>query len=88
MTVNYETWLQDVRTALQSINMPMDDWQNAWRFDFEREYKAGTAATAAADKANRYWWHQQNKSIGQNCLKTLNCWLPRHHAGDCQPLEP
>ena len=88
MSVNYKNWLGDVRAALQSINMSMDDWQNTWHFDFEREYRAGTAAETAAHKANRYWWHEQNKSIGQDCPKTPNCWLPRHHGGDCQPVEP
>ena len=34
MTVDYNRWLRDVRAALQSINMPMDDWQKAWHFDF------------------------------------------------------
>lgn len=87
MTADYKTWLDNVRAALESINMPMEDWQNTGSFDFEREYKAGTAATVAADKANRYWWHEQNKSIGQNCLKKPNCWLPRNHSGDCQPVN-
>jgi hypothetical protein len=87
MIADYTTWLSDVRTALASINMPMDQWQNAWRFDFEREYTAGTDANVAAERANRYWWHEQNKSIGQNCLRTPNCWLPRNHSGDCQPVN-
>jgi len=87
MIADYTTWLDDVRTVLASINMPMDVWQKAWRFDFEREYRDGTDPNAAAEKANRYWWHEQNKSIGQDCLKMPNCWLPRNHSGDCQPVN-
>jgi hypothetical protein len=30
----YETWLDRIRAALNSINMPMDDWQQSWPFDF------------------------------------------------------
>jgi hypothetical protein len=87
METDFDSWLKDVRSALESINMRMDDWQGVWRFDFEREYRAGTNAQTAAAKANRYWWREQNKSIGQNCLKTRNCWLPRNHTGNCQPVE-
>jgi len=36
-------------------------------------------------KANRYWWHEQNKSMGRECDKFPGCWLPRGHQGDCQP---
>jgi len=25
------------RTALDSLNMPMNDWQGVWAFDFRRE---------------------------------------------------
>ncbi len=88
MTVDYTTWLREVRAALASINMPMDEWQKAWRFDFEQEFKVGTDAATAADLANRYWWHEQNKSIGQDCLTTSDCWLPRNHQGACQPVHP
>ena len=35
-TITYETWLQDVDEALKSINMPMDDWQGIWPFDFRQ----------------------------------------------------
>lgn len=87
MTADYQTWLREVRAALQAINMPMDQWQNSWPFDFEREYRAGTDPKTAAVNANRYWWHEQNKSIGQDCLNTAGCWLPRNHSGDCQPIK-
>jgi hypothetical protein len=87
MTVDYNSWLREVREALQSINMPMDDWQRAWHFDFQRQYRAGIDAKTAAINANRYWWREQNKSIGQDCPKTADCWLPRNHTGDCQPVK-
>lgn len=87
MTVSYELWLSEVRDALHSINMPMDDWQTIWSFDFRAEYNAGTEADDAAMKANRFWWHEQNKSLKQDCRQTPNCWLPRGHQGACQPLS-
>ena len=86
MIADYTTWLNDVRSAVDSMNMRMDAWQERWPFDFEREYKKGTDPNAAAEKANRFWWHEQNKAIDQNCLKMPDCWLPRNHSGDCQPV--
>jgi len=86
MESSFESWLREVRAALQSINMPMDDWQNRWRFDFPAEHKAGADPARAAEKANRFWWHEQNKAIGQDCRKDPACWLPRNHQGDCQPV--
>jgi hypothetical protein len=56
----YQVWLSQVQAALQSINMPFDDWQSVWRFDFENEFNAGVRADDAAMKANRFWWHEQN----------------------------
>ena len=87
MSNGYEAWISDVQQALGSINMSMDDWQSRWRFDFQAEYKAGTKADDAAMKANRFWWHQQNKSLKQDCRYTPNCWLPRGHQGPCQPID-
>ena len=81
----YEPWLKDVEEALSSINMPMDDWQKIWGFDFRREFESGTAANDAAMKANQFWWQQQNKAIDKDCRKIPNCWLPRDHPGECQP---
>ncbi|HVO60828.1 MAG TPA: hypothetical protein VMT53_07825 [Terriglobales bacterium] len=81
----YESWLKEVEEALYSINMPMEDWQKSWEFDFRREYEAQETATAAASKANRYWWQHQNKAIGQECRKTPNCWMPENHQGNCEP---
>jgi len=89
MTMTYETWLQQVKEALVSINMSMDDWQPVWPFDFSGEHDKGTDPDAAAMKANRFWWYQQNKSMGRDCDETPGCWLPRGHQGECQPqYEP
>jgi len=81
----HEVWLDQVRTALHSINMSMDDWQPVWPFDFTGEYDKGTDPSAAAMKANRFWWHRQNRSIGRECDTVPGCWLPRGHQGECQP---
>jgi hypothetical protein len=86
MPVAYTEWLKDVREALNSINMPMDDWQKNWQFDFAAEYQAGGDPGKAAEKANRYWWQQQNRALNQECKRDSNCWLPQGHQGDCQPL--
>ena len=85
MSETYETWLDEVRGALRSINMPLEEWQAIWPFDFAAEHKAGTNAGDSAMKANRFWWHHQNKSMGQDCDRLPGCWLPRGHQGDCQP---
>ena len=86
MAATYQLWLDQVRDALRSINMQMDDWQPVWSFDFRSEYDAGVKADDAATKANRYWWKEQNKSLKQDCRQTKDCWLPRGHRGVCQPL--
>jgi hypothetical protein len=89
MADSYDVWLGQVRDALRSINMSMDDWQRSWAFDFGAEHKKGTSPDAAAMKANRFWWSEQNKSIGRACDKIPGCWLPRGHQGECQPnYEP
>ena len=87
MSNGYEAWIRDVQQALGSINMSMDDWQARWPFNFQAEYNAGATAAAAAMKANRFWWYQQNKSLMQDCRSTSSCWLPRGHQGACQPLN-
>jgi hypothetical protein len=87
MADTYEIWIADVQHALGSINMPMDEWQSLWPFDFQAEYAAGTKADDAAMKANRFWWYEQNRSLKQDCRLTPNCWLPRGHQGSCQPLS-
>jgi len=87
-TVNtYEEWLTEVRDALASMNMTIEDWQSIWPFDFRTEYDSGTAPGDAAEKSNRFWWYQQNKSMQRECLQTANCWLPRGHEGECQPIS-
>jgi hypothetical protein len=86
MTVSYGAWLQEVEQALASINMPMGEWQTQWVFDFPREFRFGAASSDAAMKANRFWWHEQNKAVHQNCTLSRDCWLPRGHQGRCQPV--
>jgi len=81
----YEVWLDQVRDALRSINMRIEDWQGVWPFNFSAEYEAGTNPDAVAMKANRFWWREQNKSMKQDCQKTPGCWLPQGHQGGCQP---
>ena len=66
-TTTYEVWLEWVREALKSINMSMDDWQPLCRFDFPGEHDKGADPDAAAMKANRFWWYQQNRSTGRDC---------------------
>lgn len=88
-TMTYDVWLDRVKEALKSINMPMEDWQKIWTFDFSGEHDNGTDPETAAMKANRFWWHQQNRSMGRDCDKLPGCWLPRGHQGECQPrYEP
>jgi hypothetical protein len=80
----YGIWLVQVGEALNSINMPMETWQPVSEFNFRREFAAGTSPNDAALKANKFWWYQQNRAIGQDCRTTPNCWLPRDHQGECQ----
>jgi hypothetical protein len=87
MVNTYDTWLVETRAALSSINMPMGDWQERWTFDFEGQYRAGATPNEAAEKANRFWWRQQNKSLRRDCQLTADCWLPQGHQGDCQPAD-
>jgi hypothetical protein len=86
MADTYETWLTQVQEALHSINMDLADWQSIWPFDFQGEHKSGTTATGAAMRANRFWWHRQNKSFGKGCRQTSDCWLPQDHQGPCEPV--
>jgi hypothetical protein len=81
----YENWLREVKAALASINMLFDDWQEQWEFDFEGQHRAGAEPSEAAERANRFWWYKQNKALRRDCL-TPNCWLPREHQGECQPV--
>jgi hypothetical protein len=81
----YDSWLSEVKSSLASINMPFDSWQSATPFDFHAEYDDGTTPSAAAERANRFWWRKQNERINQDCRLTQNCWLPRNHHGNCEP---
>lgn len=83
---DYTEWLKEVAAALESVNMPMADWQGIWPFDFQTQYAAGVTPNDAAMNANRFWWHEQNKSLKQECVQTPNCWLPRGHHGICEPV--
>jgi hypothetical protein len=84
IVISYEAWLDEVRAALDSLKMPMDDWQSVWRYDFHRAYDAGATPAKAAEGANRYWWREQNRAMKQDCNRTPGCWLPRNHQGECQ----
>jgi hypothetical protein len=86
-SATFESWLTDVKTALRAINMPMEDWQKAWEFDFATEYHAGTDPARAAEKANRFWWREQNRALHQDCTIVEGCWLPRGHQGACEPIS-
>jgi hypothetical protein len=86
MTASFEAWLEEVEKALASINMPMKEWQRQWAFDFQTEFRSGAVANDAAMKANRFWWHEQNKAVHQDCALSGDCWLPRGHQGRCQPV--
>ena len=83
----YDSWLARVNAALQAINMPMDDWQRIWSYDFAAEYKAATDPAQAADKANKFWWREQNRASQTDCRFRLGCWLPRGHQGQCEPIS-
>ena len=83
MNEPYDVWFSSVKTALLSINMPLEEWQEQWPFDFSREYESGVPAADAAEKANRHWWFHQNRALNQHCDKTHDCWLPRGHQGTC-----
>lgn len=87
MDTQFKTWLDQVKESLRSINMPMDDWQRTWQFDFRTQFKKGFAPADAAEAANRFWWHEQNKALKQERHKTPDCWLPRGHQGDCRPVS-
>src|SRR5271165_2509214 len=76
---SYDAWLAKVREALDSINMPMEDWQGVSPFDFKREFAAGSSPDDVALRANRFWWQQQNRRMDQDCRRTPDCWLPRGH---------
>ncbi|HXZ79484.1 MAG TPA: hypothetical protein VEG30_06100 [Terriglobales bacterium] len=55
---DYETWLEDVRAVLLSMNAEMRLWQDNWRYDFRQAYEAGTSAHEAAMDAREFWWRE------------------------------
>ena len=82
----FDAWLLELKSTLDSINMPLDTWQAVTPFDFSRELKSGISANVAALKANRFWWRNQNQRINQECHLTPNCRLPCGHAGTCEQV--
>ncbi len=83
MPDSYAQWMKEVRAVLDSLIMPMADWQEIGAFDYRSEYDAGVKPNDAATKANRHWWREWNKSLKQECRQTQDCWLPRGHQGRC-----
>lgn len=83
MSDSYGEWMKEVRSAFDSLNMPMADWQEIGAFDYRSEYVAGVKPQDAAEKANRHWWREWNKSLNQECRQTVECWLPRGDQGRC-----
>src|SRR5580700_7734700 len=86
MSSLYEVWLDQVRDALRSVNMQMEDWQPVFEFNFPAAHDAGDTPDEAAMKANKFWWYRQNQSLKTDCRRTPRCWLPKGHHGGCQPL--
>ncbi len=76
----YEVWLDQVRDALRSINMPMADWQKIWAFDFSAEYKAGTSADTAANACPTRCLVRalRSRSIRRSERHSLRLKLPLH----------
>jgi hypothetical protein len=83
--MTYEIWLEQVKDALRSINIPMEDWQSIWPFDFWGEHDMGRRQTK-----------QQWKRIAIFGISKTNPWIRtarKHpivgclgvHQGDCQP---
>lgn len=79
-------WVANVRAVLDSFGMPLDVWQKAWSFDFDSEYRSGASAPAAANKANRFWWREHNRSLNEECRASRDCWLPYDHQGRCETI--
>jgi len=78
--------MEEVRAVLDSLILPVADWQVMGAFDYQREYDAGVPPNIAAMKANRQWWHDWNKSPNQECQRSKDCWLPRGHQGQGQSM--
>jgi hypothetical protein len=87
MPASFEEWMKEVRAAFGALSLPAKDWQALGAFDYRREYEAGVTPADAAAKANRHWWLEWNKSLNQDCRRSKNCWLPRGHRDQCQPVS-
>ncbi len=87
MAESFEKWMNEVRAAFDSLNLPAVDWQAIGAFDYRSEYEAGVKPQNAAMKANRDWWREWNKSLNQDCRQTKDCWFPRGHQGQCQSVQ-
>lgn len=46
----FDPWLNDVKAALGTINMPLDASQAATPFDFRSEFNAGVAAQSRQEQ--------------------------------------
>lgn len=60
--VPFESWLSEVRAALDAINMPMDEWQRAFPYDYQADHAAGIAPAEAAKRANDHYWTAQENA--------------------------
>jgi hypothetical protein len=60
---DFHGWLEEVKAALEEINMPYDAWQSAFPFDFAAAFKAGTPARDTALIANKHYWDEQDKVL-------------------------
>lgn len=55
----FQIWLSEVGAALQSINMPMEQWQRTFPYNFPADFYAGIQPADAAKRANDHYWTQQ-----------------------------
>lgn len=81
----FEPWLAAVRAALDSINMPMAEWQRAFPYDFAADHGAGIAPAEAARRANDHYWRAQEKATPQLfCRKAASAiiWFVFEHMSD------
>lgn len=66
MSLEFESWLDEVNHELNSTRMHIKDWQDLMPFDFGEEFTAGTLARDAALKAARYW-RRENLIVDLGC---------------------
>ncbi len=82
----YAAWMNQVREKLFANGMDFDEWQSAFPYNFRRSFESGTSPTDAATRTSRFWWREQEKLLRTQCNRAANCWLPRDHDGECQPI--